>query len=527
MTSIEQLAELKRLELESEAWPERRSLPAVLPKAPSLTPELAKRLLPEAVCNWVLDESHRSQVASEAFAVAILGSFGTVVGRKIGIFPKQFDSFWIPCVFWTAIVARSGERKSSIISKAQKPFEKLEALARQEFKKACASADAKSEVLKAKIENAKDQIKIATKAGNLSKISALECELESYLASQDDEAVFETRYRTNDATVEKLGEMLKGNPAGILHVRDELIGWLKSFDRPGREGDRAFFLEGWDASGAPFSVDRIGRGRVVIESLCLHVMGGIQPGALEDYVRQAVSGGGGDDGFIQRFQLMVYPEQIKSVEWVDQAPNHEAFARIERIFENLAAIQAPNSGSGRVGLKFSRDAQELYQEWSLSLERRFRLGDEEHPAFVSHLSKYLRLMPGLALLFGLIEAADRGQPPHSISLENARRAAAFCEFLESHARKIYAIVERQEVRDADALRRRIERGQIKDGDRIRDIAIKCWAPFGHNADAIKKAVTSVLEPYGWARLETIRGEKGRPSEVIRLNPDVLERGQHA
>ena len=47
----------------------------------------------------------------------------------------------------------------------------------------------------------------------------------------------------NDPTVEKLRELLKDNPRGLLLIRDELSGLLRSFDKQGREGDREFYLE--------------------------------------------------------------------------------------------------------------------------------------------------------------------------------------------------------------------------------------------------------------------------------------------
>jgi hypothetical protein len=44
-------------------------------------------------------------------------------------------------------------------------------------------------------------------------------------------------------------------------------------------------------------------------------------------------------------------------------------------------------------------------------------------------------MPALALLF---ELADGGV--ESVSLEHARQSAAFCDYLESHARRIYSMI---------------------------------------------------------------------------------------
>jgi Protein of unknown function (DUF3987) len=63
-------------------------------------------------------------------------------------------------------------------------------------------------------------------------------------------------------------------------------------------------LGGTDA-GANHTYDRIGRGTLHIRAACVSVLGGIQPGPLERYLRD-VFGGRGDDGLIQRFQLAVW-----------------------------------------------------------------------------------------------------------------------------------------------------------------------------------------------------------------------------
>jgi len=71
------------------------------------------------------------------------------------------------------------------------------------------------------------------------------------------------RYLVNDATVEKLGELLNHNPNGLLLFRDELSGFLHTMDRPGHENDRAFYCEAWNGTGA-YTYDRIGRGTLAV-----------------------------------------------------------------------------------------------------------------------------------------------------------------------------------------------------------------------------------------------------------------------
>ena len=117
------------------------------------------------------------------------------------------------------------------------------------------------------------------------------------------------RYKTEDPTIEALGPILRDNPQGILLFRDELQGWLKSMNKKGQENARAFYLETWNAS-ANFTSDRIGRGLIHIPSMCLSVFGGIQPGPIASYISRMHSGDDNDDGFLQRFQVMVWPKQF-------------------------------------------------------------------------------------------------------------------------------------------------------------------------------------------------------------------------
>jgi hypothetical protein len=107
--------------------------------------------------------------------------------------------------------------------------------------------------------------------------------------------------------------VLRENPAGLLYVRDELSGWIAQLDKRAR--DRALFLETWDGNGE-FTFDRVGRGTVHARGMCLSVFGSIQPGSLQTYVADAASGGAGDDGFLQRFQLLVWPDVAR--EWADR-----------------------------------------------------------------------------------------------------------------------------------------------------------------------------------------------------------------
>ncbi|MQT71750.1 DUF3987 domain-containing protein, partial [Pseudomonas sp. FSL R10-0071] len=94
--------------------------------------------------------------------------------------------------------------------------------------------------------------------------------------SSENPPPIQRRYIVNDATVEKLGELLNENPNGLAVERDELGGWLATMQSEDGSVARAFYLECFDGNGS-FTYDRIGRGTIYIKSCCLSLIGGIQP----------------------------------------------------------------------------------------------------------------------------------------------------------------------------------------------------------------------------------------------------------
>jgi hypothetical protein len=118
-------------------------------------------------------------------------------------------------------------------------------------------------------------------------------------------------------------------------------------------------------------------------------------------------------------------------EEVDRLPDTRAESRVEQILDRLLQISPEDPFRAR----FSAAAQERFSVWRKELERQIRGGDLE-PALESHLAKSRSLLPKLALIFHLTEDS----PEEEIPLIEAERAAEFCDYLESHARRVYGCV---------------------------------------------------------------------------------------
>src|SRR5262249_46865327 len=140
---------------------------------------------------------------------------------------------------------------------------------------------------------------------------------------------------------------------------------------------------------------------------------------------------------------------------VDEWPNTQAKNRAFEIFKKLAdeetfaGFAGPQPEDNQRGaqeipfLRFAPNTQEFFDNWRADLERKLRTEDE-HPVIEAHLSKYRSLMPSLALIFHLVEVVD-GKASGTVSMKAARMAAAWCDFLEAHARRIYQSVTRHGV----------------------------------------------------------------------------------
>jgi hypothetical protein len=330
----------------------------------------------------------------------------------------------------------------------------------------------------------------------------------------------------NDATFESLHVTMNENPAGILAIRDELTGWWSQLDRAGREGERAFCLQAWNGD-TEHTIDRIGRGLVHVPACCMSMLGGIQPARLRSYLVDALKDGPTNDGLIPRFQLMVYPDTETDWRNVDRAPNAAAEEQVARVFRNLVELNAENP----VRFCFAPDAQQLFNDWHAELEAQVR-SDELHPALISHLSKYRSLMPSLALLFELadrasfvgFEGSSLAGSREFITLGHTQRAAAWCEYLESHARRVYSCVVTPQMRAARELADKIKKKKVgADGFlSCREVYLKGWSGLD-TADLVKQAM-EVLEDAGWIRDVSPAPAMvaGRPPNRYQVNPRVWE-----
>ncbi len=503
--------------VDAGGWGSMEPLPAATPPVPTLPPEL----LPEPLREWLVDVAERTPVPLEFVAMSALSGLGSVIGRQVGINPEQFDDYTVVPNLWGAIVGRSGKMKTHAISEGLRHVRRLEQEAADLYEEASANREAEQISLKIETDITNAALKTALNGIDNAQVDKAKLDLANLIEQRDTADIPARRFTTQDATVEKLGELLKENPRGLLIFRDELSGFLQSLEKTGREGDREFYLEAWNGTGS-FSVDRIGRGLTRIPALTLTLCGSIQPGKLKRYVAEAVSGGAGSDGLLQRVQLLVYPDESAfpawkpSKEWSNTEAKNKAWA----VYKRLSDIQLPDTGDQESNhiptLHFTPEAQELHTVWRSELENRLRTETVDTPAFESHISKYRSLAPALALIYYLAELS-LGDVIESVPIDPLKKALALCEFLEVHARKVFAPELNHGLASAYALSKKILSGAVHDGDTIREIYRHGWTDLTDSKDTF--AAVEVLERHGWVCIKR-EATAGRATDTLSLHSEL-------
>ncbi len=489
-------------------------------------PQLDDELIPEPLRDWTLDIARRSCTPKEFPVAAAFVSLSGLIGCRLTIRPKRRDR-WLVCPnLWGVAVGFPGILKSPMVEEAMRPLKRLIADASDTHKELMEEWGARRLVLAAKQAAAKKKLEkeASSKVGpNEERMAALAREA---AAGDSEEPPWEERKIVNDLTIEKLQVIMSQNRNGLIYFRDELSSMLRAMDKQGHETDRPFLLECWEGLGS-HRVERMGRPDVLIERACLSMFGTIQPGPLARYLDESISGEGAD-GLMPRFQVMVYPDLPGKYVYVDRYPDTDAKNKAYKIFKAIDGLDPVALGCeidedrGVPFLGFDDDAQPFFEGWYTELENRLRSGVESS-MMTAQLSKYRSLMPALALLFHLIhqvvqKCLKRLDP---VSLDAAEAAAAWCQLLESHARRIYQSAMDGDPDDAIRLSERIK-ASLTNPFTYGDVARKGWTGLG-TVEEVKKAV-GILEDRNWVKVvevpTTSRG--GRPGEKVWINPKVQD-----
>jgi Protein of unknown function (DUF3987) len=224
-------------------------------------------------------------------AAALLAVVGALLAN---VRWAKAGSIWTePGVLYMCLVGSPGDGKSPAQDVVLKLLQHVEDLLAEGFEEELRAYDLKEKVARTLKANWEEKVAIAVSKGDDPPIMP-----EVDLPPKPERP----RVRLSDTTAEKAGHLAAALRRGLLLLRDEIAGWLGSFDKYGGGGgaDRAFWNEAY--GGRSFTIDRMKFANTIkVPHLSIGVLGGIQPDKLAKVI------GGAEDGFAARF-LFVWPD---------------------------------------------------------------------------------------------------------------------------------------------------------------------------------------------------------------------------
>ena len=371
-------------------------------------------LLPYPYSEFVAQTAAARQCDPAAVALPLLSALASAIGttRVIRIWPD-----WLaPSVLWTMIICSSGTVKSPAFDAACGPLKDLETEARKQF-----------EITVEKHE----QAKIAHEAA-LADWKRLDSRKRGDPPLPPDSPVLR-RFIIQDTTIQALAYVLRENPRGVLLSRDELSGWVRSFDQFTKStgADVARWLEIHRAQS--ISVDRVKPARsdrgnsshIHVPRAAVSICGTIQ----DDVAKQVFNHEHQANGLFARFLFARPPEPRRRWRCSRSAAR---FADVVLAhFKRLQELNPPPAGEEPMAIGLSTEAESVYEPW-FNAHNELREGTDDN-LVRSILAKIEEVPARLALVLELAQAKDP-TTVRQVSQETMHRAIGLANWFRHEGR---------------------------------------------------------------------------------------------
>ncbi|MDC0177469.1 YfjI family protein [Polaribacter sp.] len=335
-------------------------------------------IFPRNIQKLIINAEETVGYNPEYLSAGILSTCATAIGSSVRLNNGSYDN---PPILWLNIIGRSGDGKTHPLKFAKQPI---------------AEMDKKS-------------------------FTKFHSDMQKYSNSEDKNGEKPIYNKTilSDFTPEKLSETLQHNKKGVLIFRDELLGWIKSFDKYKKGGDQQMYLEFFN--GDAISVDRVSKGPIRVENPNVNILGGMQPKVLKDMA----SNNREDDGFLARF-LFVYPEYLEPKLFTGKQIDESQYQSYNKLIQDLF-------GTTNKTLKTTESQIEIYKEWQSEKVKQCYKDDLE-TLIQSKLETYVWR---LALILEMIEQTSTNTFSDNLSDKSLNDAIILVEYFRNNALRVY------------------------------------------------------------------------------------------
>jgi hypothetical protein len=451
--------------------------------------------LPEPIRGFVKAGATAIGCDPSYLALPLLTGIGAAIGNTRRLRLKR--GWLVPAILWCAVVGESGTAKTPAFRLVMRPFRKRQ-----------------SEALKRYTEE------ITQYEADLARWEKQRAAWKHNKKTDDDpprkpvEPVAE-RSIVSDTTVEALAPILLANPRGLLLARDELAGWIGSFDRYAGKGKASADAANWLSmfNAETVIIDRkTGIPRIIyVPRAAVCVSGGIQPAILQ----RALGIEHRESGLGARLLLAWPPRKPKRWTEADIDPNLEA--ELVRLVDHLYQLHPMVDENGEAQPVSVRLAAEAKSAWTAyynahAIEQTSLTGDlsaawsklEEYAArlaLIVHFSRWAANDPSLA-------------NPDILDAASMTAGIALATWFKHEAQRVYGMLnETEEERDQRRLVEWIQRR----GEPVtaREVQQNCrWLKEPGAAEAALDELIDAGHGY-WE--PSPPGQRGQPTRRFRLH----------
>ncbi|MCZ6653211.1 MAG: DUF3987 domain-containing protein [Planctomycetota bacterium] len=460
------------------------------PQVPAFQP-FPVDVLPEPLSSFVSVGSKAIGCDASYVALPLLAGLASAIGNTHRI---QIKYGWSePSVLWCVIIGESGSLKSPAIDAALGHIRQRQAKAFSEFKQEMKEYERELEVHNADMSEWK---KTGHKNGEPLPLSP--------------DKPTSGRCWCSDTTIEALAQILDNAPRGILVIRDELSGWLRSFDayKSGKGGDVAHYLEMHRAGHLLVDRKTGDKATISVPRAAVSIIGGIQPETL----RRALGEENFENGLAARFLMTMPPRRTKR--WRNTTLDRVLEDHLNSVFDWLFSLEAgvdENNEPRPVLVPLSPEGQQAWIRFydDFAVEQANLTGE-----LAAAMSKLEGCGARLALIVHLVRCAtgelNLGDP---IDAESVGKGVSLIQWFVHETKRVYAILGEtdgdREIRQiVELIQRKGGRISVRDFQRTRS--------YPSSDDATAELAKLVEAGIGsWESVNPAAG--GRPSKHFVLS----------
>jgi hypothetical protein len=441
--------------------------------------------LPEPIRGFV-DAGARAIGCDPSYlALPLLTAIAAAIGNTRRLELKRGWS--APPILWGAIVGESGTAKTPAFRLAMRPVRERQSRAFKVF-----------ELRQQEYEAALQAWENTKKSERGEKPQPPSCE----------------RFIVSDTTVEALAPILLDNPRGLLLARDELAGWIGSFDRYAAKGKAGADSANWLSmfSAESIIVDRkTGIPRTIhVPQAAVCVSGGIQPAILQ----RSLGLEHRESGLAARLLLTCPPRRPKR--WTEADIDPSAEAELVRLFDWLYELQPATGDGGEPRPRLVRLNDDARAAWiayynTHAIEQADLTGDmaaawsklEEYAARLALVVHFIRWAAG--------DVADETR----LDLASMNTGIILANWFKHEARRVYAMLDES---DAERDQRRLVEWIDRKGGTVtaREVRQGCrWLKEPGAAEAALEGLVKAGRGTWRDAPPTAKG--GRPARVFVLS----------